>query len=436
MNRTFLSTNTVSVNLRLTNTMKKTTLLLLALSCGSALANPIVYVPTGSDGTGALNGTWNAYGRTPNLTFDAARNNAGLTSFQPTFGTALLPQGQPYGPNTAGHLVAITNATENAVMTQIALGTQHIGLTDSTVASTIDGYNYAALGTIEQGANGANLVANGDPGFRWVTGESTAYKSWGGGEPNDFNGIEDSADINDGGIWNDISSGSTVGQDDSQIKGGIIEYNVNVPSSIITTIDAWRVTYFKSGSTLIDSGAAANALIGGFDQASSATSYHTHMNITNNGGEGSFGGDLGVPGANGGDTDDYAVLATGLLVVTEAGNYQFGTTSDDGAVMSLDTNSDGIFDFFLSDDVLQGQGAADLSSVIALGAGLYSIQYRYWERAGGDGGELSISKNGGAFFIAGNDEGGGLNVVQIPEPGVTVMGALAALGLLARRRRA
>jgi PA14 domain/PEP-CTERM motif len=414
--------------------MKKTSLTLLGLAAflSTSNANPVVYLPTGTDANGALDGTWNAYGRTPNLTFDGARANAAATSFQPTFGTTFIPQGTPYGPVRQGHLVAITNATENAAMTQIALGTQHIGLTDSTAVSSIDGFDYNTLGTFETGGGGGGIAAGGgDPGFRWVTGESTAYKSWSGGEPNDFNGIEDSADLNDAGLWNDISAGSTVGQDDSAFRSGIIEYNVNVPASIITTIDAWKVTFFKSGSTLIDTGAAADALIAGTDQASSATAYYTHMNLTNNGGEGSFTGDLGVYGAFGGDTDDYAVLATGMLVINESGSYQFGTTSDDGAVMRLDTNRDGVFDFTLNDDVLQGQGPADLSALVNLGPGLYPIEYRYWERAGGDGGELSIAKDGGAFSIVGDV----FRVVQIPEPSSALLGALALMGF-ARRRRA
>ena len=346
---------------------------LLSIASGPALGNPVVSLPCGTDAGGALDGTWNAYQRdATGREWDAARANAAASNFQPTFGTNFLPQGQAYGPLKAGNMVAITSAAENLGMRQITNGTHWVGLTDSTGTSTIDGYNYAPLGAFETGGGGAGIAAaGGDPGFRWVTGESTAYKDWGGGEPKDYAGVEDAAEFLDNGLWNDNDAGSTLPDSGNlRLTPSIIEYRVNVPASIITTIDAWRTTFYKSGSTLIDSPARADAHIGGFDQASSATAYYTHMNMTSNGGEGSFGGDLGVFGTNGGDTEDYAILSTGMLVITEANTYQFATTSDDGARMRLDTNRDGVFDFELNDDVLQGQGAADFSSVISLGPGL------------------------------------------------------------------
>ncbi len=43
--------------------------------------------------------------------------------------------------------------------------------------------------------------------WRWVTGESLLWTSWGIGEPNDQDGAEDCLEINHGGngLWNDIS---------------------------------------------------------------------------------------------------------------------------------------------------------------------------------------------------------------------------------------
>ncbi len=417
------------------------TILCFAGALCTVKANPVVYLPFGTNAGGALDGTWNAYQQDGvSRTFDGSRNFAGLQTFQPTYGTAVLPPGQLFGPNTTGNLVAITSAAENAAMTQISNGTRHIGLTDSTSVSTIDSYNYAALGTFETGGGGAALASGGgDPGFRWVTGESTAYKAWNSGEPNDFNAVEDSADLNDAGIWNDITSGSTLaGQLDDNQKGGIIEYRVNVPASIITTIDAWKGTMYKSGSTQITNLAAADALIGGSDLTGSATAYYTHMNVTENGGEGFFSGDVGVFGTNGGDSDDYAFQGIGKLVIDSTGSYQFRTTSDDGARLRIDLNFDADFldpgELVISDDALQGQSNQVNSLLLTLDPGLYNIEYTWFERGGGAGGELSASKDGGAFIILGNDEGGGLNVVQIPEPATALLGAAGLLAFIRRRR--
>jgi len=400
--------------------MKKPALLAFAIGCcaaSTALANPVVYMPFGTDAGGTLDGTWNAYQRDAiGRTWDESRVFAGGQLFQPTSNL-----GTNFGPNKNGNLVAITSAGEQAGTTAVSRGDSWIGLTDSHLTSTID----------------SALMPGTEGNFQWLTGETFGYTAWNGGEPNDFNGAEDAVHQTGGpgGVWNDNGIGPSLGQAGPNF-GSLIEFRVNVPNSIITTIDAWKSTFYKSGATLIDSGIAADNLIGGFDQVSSATGYYTHMNMTGEGGDGLFGGDLGVVGTNGGDTNDYAVLSTGRLVITQAGSYVFATTSDDGARMRLDSNNDGIFDFSLVDDNLQGQGAPDLSAPVTLTPGAYAIEYRWWERAGGDGAELSASRDGGAFFIVGNDEGGGLNVSQIPEPGAAGLGVLSLLGLLARRRRA
>jgi hypothetical protein len=423
--------------------MNKHTLILpLITLCGTlAQAAPVVYLPFGTDIAGNLDGTWNAYARdTVGREFDAARAFAASTSFQPTYGTTNLPQGQLFGGAVAGNLVAVTTLAERDGVRGVSSGngSYWIGLTDSTDTSSLDGFNYATLGTFETGGGGAGIASGGgDPGFRWVTGESAAFHTWNGGEPNDVGG-EDAAEMLDNGLFNDLPSGPTLTQG-SAPRASMMEYRVNVPASIITTIDAWKGTFYKSGSTQLTNLAQADALIGGFDLTGSATAYYTHMNLTENGGEGFFGGDLGIYGTNGADTEDYAFQGTGMLVVDSVGNYQFRTTSDDGARVRIDLNRDGDFldpgELVINDDVLQGQGNQANSSVIGIGPGLYSIEYTWFERGGGAGGELSASMNGGAFIILGNDEGGGLNVVQIPEPSAAALGLLALAGL-ARRRRA
>ena len=65
--------------------------------------------------------------------------------------------------------------------------------------------------------------------------------------------------------------------------------------------------------------------------------------------------------------------------------------------------------------------------------GAYAIEYSYFERGGGDQGEVSAAIEGGSFILLGDDAGGGLNVV--PEPSSALLALISVLGCLGLRRR-
>jgi hypothetical protein len=163
------------------------------------------------------------------------------------------------------------------------------------------------------------------------------------------------------------------------------------------------------------------------------------FNLVGNGSDGDFADGVAPPGISG-DVDDYVVVGSGYLKVgpDQAGNYTFRSNTDDGGRLKLDLNQNGTFEqpdeWIIDQDVLQGATNTD-SATIALGEGLYKVEYSYFERGGGDEGEVSAMMEGGTFILLGDDAAGGLEVV--PEPStamLAILGVLGGLGLLRQRK--
>ena len=73
---------------------------------------------------------------------------------------------------------------------------------------------------------------------------------------------------------------------------------------------------------------------------------------------------------------------------------------------------------------------------VSLGEGLYKVEYSFFERGGGDEGEVSASLSGSrVFHLLGDEAAGGLDVVAVPEPASLTLAGLAALSLGLLRRR-
>jgi hypothetical protein len=172
-----------------------------------------------------------------------------------------------------------------------------------------------------------------------------------------------------------------------------------------------------------------------------ATGQFDVFNFVGSGGDADFSGGVAPPGIVG-DIQDYVAIGKGILVVGpgQAGEYTFRSNTDDGGRLKIDLNQDGSFEapgeWVINQDVLQGPTNTD-SAPIMLAEGMYQVEYSYFERGGGDQGEVSAALTGGSFVLLGDDAAGGLNVVPIPEPSsalLTVMGLLSAVGILRKRR--
>lgn len=127
--------------------------------------------------------------------------------------------------------------------------------------------------------------------------------------------------------------------------------------------------------------------------------------------------------------DDYAVVMTGTLDVKVAGEYTFGTNSDDGQLLAIDLDQDGLddpfFDAVIVDDSTHGTedrlsscGDGEQSCIgngfgpIDLDVGEYEFEYRYFDRSGGSGGEFFYAPGDfeefvdGEFVLIGDDSKG------------------------------
>ena len=87
--------------------------------------------------------------------------------------------------------------------------------------------------------------------------------------------------------------------------------------------------------------------------------------------------------------DDYAIMATGTIFITEPGIYTFGFSSDDGGGIWIDDNSVIVFN--------ANRGTATSLGAIDLSWGEHQVEFLFWERGGGSQCQLFRHKEIGDF---------------------------------------
>ncbi len=123
--------------------------------------------------------------------------------------------------------------------------------------------------------------------------------------------------------------------------------------------------------------------------------------------------------AGGVDINNYVIVMTGVLDVTEAGVYTFGGNSDDGQLLAIDFDQNGL-DIFedevIFDDNTHGSQdrlstcyGFDLAAIscvgdgdegVELAVGEYPFEFWYFENGGGSGGEFFYAKGTHEEFSA------------------------------------
>jgi hypothetical protein len=213
--------------------------------------------------------------------------------------------------------------------------------------------------------------------------------------------------------------------------------------STVVPAYAGIVTTVVYNDSEVTSLAAADGLSsGGVRSASGIVSFIDFFDSDNDTGEGRgrFENNLPFLGELVGVDDNYfAMRNTGFLHIETAGDYTFGTNSDDGARLRIDFGS-GLQNVIVHDNVLPpGEyfGTVNFAS-----AGTYAFDFVYFENNGQATTELFAAfgmhaASSNAFRLVGDTANGGL-ATSVPEPSsmalIGLFGTVATLGRFRKRR--
>ena len=156
-----------------------------------------------------------------------------------------------------------------------------------------------------------------------------------------------------------------------------VGYDTRDASSVFT-VSTYASTSQISSLAGVDNAIAGNNLRAGFP----VTEEHQVVNFVDSGAGGNFGNDVRFPGLPTGDNNDFAMLATTTFFLSsdQAGFWTFGFNSDDGGRVRVDE-----IDVIVDDTA---HGPADFFGDINLAAGQHTLEYVFFERAGGAEAEL------------------------------------------------
>ena len=120
------------------------------------------------------------------------------------------------------------------------------------------------------------------------------------------------------------------------------------------------------------------------------TTIHTVINFRDNA-TGPFGNPEPFPlfGEQDVNQDDFAIMATGTIFITEPGTYTFGFNSDDGGGIFIDGDPVIVFD--------ANRGSATSLGAVDLAWGEHTVEFLFWERGGGAQCQLFVHKEIGDF---------------------------------------
>ncbi|HEX5244154.1 MAG TPA: PA14 domain-containing protein [Tepidisphaeraceae bacterium] len=134
-------------------------------------------------------------------------------------------------------------------------------------------------------------------------------------------------------------------------------------------------------------------------------------------------------------TDNFAIEATGNIIIPAAGAYTFDVNSDDGFYLKIGTNHIQVVNDRLNADTL--------ATYTFPSAGNYAVDLQYYQNTGH--GDLEFSAASGSyttdtsanmknFHLVGAADGLQLTGTSTPEPGALALIGIGCVGLLKRRR--
>ena len=190
-----------------------------------------------------------------------------------------------------------------------------------------------------------------------------------------------------------------------------------------TTVPGFTVQDSRSSSSLQNLTNAINVLngIGLVDETTVISSVVNFNDTTgSNGGSANFPGDQLFPNDSNADDNDFAIRATGKILISEAGTYTFGVNSDDGSRLTIGDT------MVINDNTLHAP--RDTFGQITLEPGEHEIELIFFERGGGAEVELfaasgSFASFNSQFRLIGDTDNGGLPVFTSPTGTTSSFGA-------------
>lgn len=164
--------------------------------------------------------------------------------------------------------------------------------------------------------------------------------------------------------------------------------------------NAWAQRYvFDVGGQIGSAIVALDALRAAGTPQFTGTVIDTTSTVVNQGPGGLFGANLPYPDDKTA-ADDFVLLSIAHIVVPQSGEYTFGVRSDDGFGLRVQggevirVSGNGRFDYGSPDSVVHPgtSGNSSTRSVYRLEEGIYRIEFFWFERGGGDYGEIFVAK--------------------------------------------
>lgn len=187
-----------------------------------------------------------------------------------------------------------------------------------------------------------------------------------------------------------------------------------------TTVPGFTVEDAKSRGSIVNL-TEATRVLDGTNQQSKTTEITPTVNFLDTGVSGNYGSDLEFPNNTNADDNDFAIRATGQIVIPRDGVWTFGINSDDGARLRVNRRT------IINDNTLHAP--QDTFGQIELEAGEYPIELLYFERGGGAEVELFAAQgsftsfSASRFDLVGDTSNGGLAVYTSPSGTSTGFGA-------------
>jgi hypothetical protein len=313
-----------------------------------------------------------------------------------------------------GHLGTPRSRAENSAMAGLINDGQSawIGLDDTDALEGGTGEGQWSL--IDDLGFGREVVWTGlgqNAGGAPIAG---AYHNWNGAaEPNDVGG-EDAAEILANGYWNDLPhNAGTV------TRNFVVEYETHLsekpdpaPGLAQAAAGMWNIRRIN-GTSMGHTDGVESALYSG---VGTWTDYQAPtINFRDQGsGEGRIPGTVMFPGDDAGNADEnnFALYARGQILITEASDYTFGFSGDDGSELQIHGQNfissvnigDGanvhlrqsniLVDIHDGDKIAYPNPTGDgtVLGVVHLTPGRYNLTYKWYENAGGAHAELFAAK--------------------------------------------